>query len=135
MNTTGLPKHINADEYAAYVALAKLKGETARDIHESWWQDYFRMKNTFYDRPLASFADETITTCRPNKAGDLWYAILDVGPKTWPADPDYSTCRDSAAAAIKDCADKIRANVETRIGGYDMGWRLKKHWVEKEGNK
>ncbi len=135
MTTTGLPKHINAGEYAAYVALAEMMGEAARDIHESWWSHHFILKNTFYARPLASFTDETITTCRPNKAGDLWYAILDVGPKTWPADPDYSTCRDTREEAVRDCAIRIRAHVEKRIGGYDLGWRLKKHWVEKEANK
>lgn len=79
---------------------------------------------------LEHWPDEIITKVSQGENG-LWYATLDVGPKWYPSDPDYSTCsRTSAADAVKRCAAKIRAH-GGRLSNYDIHYRYGKHWEKK----
>ena len=94
----------------------------------------------YYERSLDSFADDVITSVRPGRNG-LWYAVLDVGPNHYPGDPDFSTCCDSNARAIAECAKKIRNDAKgvgkyaphsILVTPYDFHFRLAKHWASKE---
>jgi len=93
----------------------------------------------FYQRSLDSFADHIICRVRQGENG-LFYAVLDLGPEPYVSEPDFSTCAETASEAVKQCAIKIR-NDAVGIGkyaphsvlqGYDLHWRLAKHWDEKE---
>ncbi len=95
----------------------------------------------FYKRTLESFADETITCARPSRDGQRWYAVIDVGPQGRVSDPDFSNCAATETEARRRCAARIRADAKG-IGkysphsllkpGYDLHFRLMKHWAEKE---
>lgn len=95
----------------------------------------------YYKRTLDSFADEIITSAIRSGDGRRWYAVIDVGPKRWVSDPDFSRCGATRQEAQRQCAQAIR-NDARGIGkyaphsllrdGYDLHFRLMKHWAEKE---
>jgi hypothetical protein len=93
----------------------------------------------FYERTLGSFTDEIITSVRQGNDNQLWYAVLDVGPVSYPSDPDFSTCATTREAAVARCARKIRDDAiglgkyapHDILTGYALHWRLMKHWAEK----
>lgn len=91
-------------------------------------------------RTLDSFADEIITKVSRAQNG-LWYATLDVGPRWFVSDPDFSTCAVTKEAAIAKCAAKIRADArgegkyaphDLLLPGYSLHYRLMPYWAEKE---
>lgn len=95
----------------------------------------------YYERTLDSFADHIITKVRRTDSG--WHAVLDCSFKTWVSDPDFSpygygsTALEAAnrsAKAIRDDAIGIGKHAPHKIvtPGYDLHFRLMKHWVLKE---
>lgn len=98
----------------------------------------------FYERDLESYADDIITRTRPSGDGRGWYARLDCGIREWVSDPDFVGYGKTRAAAITDSAQRIR-NDARGIGkfaprdvlkpGYDLHFRLMRHWVRKEWMK
>ena len=95
----------------------------------------------FYKRDLASFADEIIT--RQTERDGRWHAVLDCGFNDYVSDPDfaphgYGKTRQEAA---ERCASAIRLDAQgigkfaphsVLVPGYDLHFRLMKHWSEKE---
>jgi hypothetical protein len=96
----------------------------------------------YYERDLASFADDIITR-QARRSDGGWHAVLDCGIVSQVSDPDFSThgygsTRDEAASR---CAHAIRQDA-LGIGkyaphsvlkpGYDLSFRLMKHWDKKE---
>jgi hypothetical protein len=95
----------------------------------------------YYQRTLDSFADHIITRGRPQKDGG-WHVVLDRGfnvTESLDFSP-YGYGKDAAEAAANS-AKAIR-NDAIGIGkyaphpllqpGYDLHWRLMKHWERKE---
>jgi hypothetical protein len=96
----------------------------------------------FYERTLDSFADHIITRQRQRNDGN-WHAVLDCGFEKRVSDPDFSpygygaTRKQSAersAHAIRQDAIGIGKFAPHAIltDGYDLHWRLMKHWEKKE---
>jgi hypothetical protein len=93
----------------------------------------------FYERTLDSFADHIITRTRQTRPGH-WYACLDTGPTSYASDPDFAAWGATEADAVADCATRIRRDASgigryaprKALSGYELRWRLMKHWVEKE---
>ena len=96
----------------------------------------------FYKRTLDSFADHIITRQRQRKDGN-WHAVLDCSFDDQVSDPDfgpdgYGASREQAA---ERCAHAIRQDA-IGIGkfaphsvledGYDLHFRLMRHWEKKE---
>lgn len=99
-------------------------------------------RTPFYKRTLDSFADHIITRARPRDDGS-WHAVLDCGFRSHVSDPDFSPygygqSREEAsarsAAAIRADARGIGkfAPHSLLVPGYDLHWRLMKHWEMKE---
>ena len=95
----------------------------------------------FYKRTLDSFADHIITRARPYDGG--FHAVLDCGFHTYVSDPDFSsygygkTMEEAAsrsATAIRNDAMGIGkyAPHSLLVPGYDLRFRLMKHWDMKE---
>ena len=95
----------------------------------------------FYQRTLDSFADHIITRARPYDGG--WHAVLDCGFRTEVADPDFSPhgygrtkeeAAQKSAQAIRNDALGIGkyAPHSIVVPGYDLHFRLMKHWELKE---
>jgi hypothetical protein len=96
----------------------------------------------FYKRTLDSFADDVITRQRPRADGG-WHAVLDTGVTRQVSDPDFSPSGYGATReeAARRCARAIRDDA-SGIGkfaphsvledGYDLRWRLMRHWDKKE---
>lgn len=95
----------------------------------------------FYERTLDSFADHIITRARAYNGG--YHAVLDCGFKTYVGDPDFSphgygkTMEEAArrsATAIRNDAIGIGkyAPHSLLVPGYDLHFRLMKHWDMKE---
>lgn len=101
-----------------------------------------RMTSTpYYERTLSSYADHIITKARPSSGG--WHAVLDCGFDDGPGDPDFSphgyggSAEEAAARSakvIRDDAIGIGKFAPHRIltDGYDLKFRLMKHWHRKE---
>ena len=90
-------------------------------------------KQPSYLRTMDSFSDEIITRTFQSQDGRYWYAVLDVGPKSWPHYPDYIRCDSDKGRAIKNCALAIRTGrLEERVGGYDLRFKFQEHWAKKE---
>jgi hypothetical protein len=99
----------------------------------------------FYERTLDSFADDIITRVRqeePREGRETgWYAVIDFGVVSQVSDPDFSGYGATREEAIRRTAKSIR-NDAAGIGkyaphscfrdGYDLRWRLMKHWDVKE---
>lgn len=93
----------------------------------------------YYERSLGSFSDEVITDVIEGRNG-TWYAVLDVGPKRGPGDPDFSTGARTREDAVALCAAKIRRDAvgvgkyapHSVLTGYDLHFRLARHWASKE---
>ncbi len=96
----------------------------------------------FYERTLDSFSDEVITrTLPPSKdPHSVWYAVLDVGPSRDVGDPDFATGAKTRTEAVARAAKIIRDDARgigkyaphAILTGYDLKWRLMKHWADKE---
>ncbi len=95
----------------------------------------------FYKRTLDSFADHIITRTRAYNGG--YHAVLDCGFNTYVSDPDFSphgygkTMEEAAsrsATAIRNDAVGIGkyAPHALLVPGYDLHFRLMKHWDMKE---
>lgn len=96
----------------------------------------------FYERTLDSFADHIITRQRQRKDGN-WHAVLDCGFDERVSDPDFGP--DGYGATRKQSAERCAYAIrQDAIGigkfaphsiltdGYDLHWRLMKHWEKKE---
>jgi len=99
-------------------------------------------RTPFYKRTLDSFADHIITRARPRDDGS-WHAILDCGFRSQVSDPDFSPygygksheeASARSAAAIRADARGIGkfAPHSLLVPGYDLHWRLMRHWEMKE---
>jgi len=92
----------------------------------------------YYQRPLESFSDEIITKVRYSESTKLWYASLDIGPVQYVSDPDFARAASTKEKAIKLCASRVRKDCEgigryaPHLSEYDLNFRLKKWWAEKE---
>jgi len=96
----------------------------------------------FYDRDLSSFADDIITWQTRNGDG-TWHAVLDCGMIRHLSDPDFSphgygSTREEAA---RKSAHAIRLDAKgigkyaphsVLVPGYDLSFRLMRHWDKKE---
>lgn len=97
------------------------------------------METPFYERTLDSFADEIITKIACKTSAGVYYAVLDV-PDGSNIGADFSTGRSKAEDATAACARKIRDDhrgigkfaPHSCLQGYDLKFRLMKHWSEKE---
>jgi antitoxin (DNA-binding transcriptional repressor) of toxin-antitoxin stability system len=98
-------------------------------------------RTPFYKRTLDSFADHIITRARAYSDG--FHAVLDCGFDTYVGDPDFSphgygkTMEEAArrsSAAIRNDALGIGkyAPHSLLVPGYDLHFRLMKHWDMKE---
>lgn len=98
-------------------------------------------KTPYYKRTLDSFADHIITRTRPHAGG--FHAVLDCGFNTYVSDPDFSphgygrtkeeAARKSAAAIRADAVGIGKfAPHSLLLPGYDLHFRLMKHWEMKE---
>lgn len=94
----------------------------------------------FHERTLDSFSDKIITKSQQRSSG-LWYAWLDVGPDGWASDPDFAWGgNNTEEQVVLECAARIRADARgigkfaphSILTGYDLHFRLMKHWAEKE---
>ena len=96
----------------------------------------------FYKRTLDSFADHIISRQKRRDDGG-WHAVLDCGFDDYVSDPDFSpdgygATREQAAArsanAIRQNAMGIGKNAPKSVleDGYDLHFRLMKHWDKKE---
>lgn len=96
----------------------------------------------FYKRTLDSFADHIITKAHPRNDGG-WHAVLDCSFKTYVSDPDFAThgygkdvaeAHARGAKGIRNDAKGIGKFAPHSIlkDGYDLHWRLMKHWDRKE---
>lgn len=104
-------------------------------------ENFMSEKPKFYERTLDSFADHIITRARPYDGG--WHAVLDCGFRTNVSDPDFSThgygrtkeeAQAKSAAAIRADAVGVGkyAPHSLLVPGYDLHWRLMRHWDMKE---
>lgn len=94
----------------------------------------------YYQRTLDSFSDKIITKTH-RRSSLLWYASLDVGPDQRSSDPDFAWggCAQEEDA-VRNCAERIRLDARgiskfahhSILTGYDLHFRLMKHWDEKE---
>ncbi|WP_315921507.1 hypothetical protein [Mesorhizobium sp. SP-1A] len=99
-------------------------------------------RTPFYKRTLDSFADHIITRQRQRKDGN-WHAVLDCSFDDQVSDPDFSPYGYGATReqAAERCAHAIRQDA-IGIGkfaphsvlkdGYDLHFRLMRHWEKKE---
>lgn len=96
----------------------------------------------FYERTLDSFADHIITRQRQRNDGN-WHAVLDCGFDKRVSDPDFSPYGYGATRkqSAERCAYAIRQDAigigkfaphSILTDGYDLHWRLMKHWEKKE---
>lgn len=95
----------------------------------------------FYTRTLDSFSDEVITRQIELEVG--WHAVLDCGMLDQVSDPDFSPWGygPTRAEAASSCAAAIRGDARgigkfaphsVLVPGYDLEFRLMKHWEKKE---
>lgn len=96
----------------------------------------------FYERDLASFADDIITRQTRNSDGS-WHAVLDCGLIPHLSDPDFSPYGYAATKeeAARRSAHAIRQDAKgigkyaphsVLVPGYDLSFRLMRHWDKKE---
>lgn len=96
----------------------------------------------YYERTLDSFANHIITRQRQRKDGN-WHAVLDCSFDGSVSDPDFSPYGYGATReqAAERCAHAIRQDAigvgkfaphSVLKDGYDLHFRLMRHWEKKE---
>jgi len=99
-------------------------------------------RTPFYRRTLDSFGDEIITR-QSEREGGGWHAVLDCGIDSQVSDPDFSPWGYGATReeAARNCAAAIRKDAQgmgkfaphsVLVPGYDLHFRLMRHWDKKE---
>ena len=98
-------------------------------------------KGHFLERTLDSFEDETIVRVWQAQHNQLWYAVLDTGPRGYEQDPKFWASASNRDSAVRKCAKKIRDNArgDSEIPThsifteeYDFRYRLCMWWDFKE---